>query len=145
MPRRLTVRPSRSAAIAVSRHAVRAQRLVYIACANRALRYKHGRSRIVYIGTTKAGVRRIAASAAQKAETLLHHRGVRALAFYVVTCASRPRVRTWLKLERALILAFREQFGEVPAGNKHGRSAFWTDEAWYFSIRRLRAVIRQYS
>jgi hypothetical protein len=119
--------------------------LVYIAVANRLVKYRHGRSRIVYIGTTRAGIARIAASAASKARLLLGERGVKQLAFYVVTCPPRPRVRTWHKLERGLILAFREMHGQVPIGNKQGKNIFWDDEAWYFSIPRLRRVIEQYS
>ena len=43
------------------------QRMVYVLRADKSIRYKEGRSRIVYIGETERGTRRPAGSAASKA------------------------------------------------------------------------------
>ncbi len=145
MPRKLTIRTTSQPAVVVARAAIRSNKLVYIACANKAIRYPRGRSKIVYIGTTQRGVRRITGSAANQAERLLRMRGVRELEFYVVTCASRAAVRSWQKLERGLILAFKDRFGGPPVGNRQGKNIFWDDELWYFTLRRLRRVIDYYS
>lgn len=71
MANRLTIKTYRKPAVIINRSAVVTERLVYIAVANKSLRYRYGRSRIVYIGTTKAGASRIAASAAAKAKKML--------------------------------------------------------------------------
>src|SRR5258708_5787212 len=101
-------------AITISRAAYAAEELVYIAVANKQIRYGHGPSCIVYFGTTKRGARRIAGSAAWKAETLLQHYGLRELKFYVVTCGAGASTKAARKLERALIIRFRERFGAPP-------------------------------
>ena len=145
MPKKLTIRTTSQPAVVVARPAMRAKKLVYIACANKLIRYRHGRSKIVYVGTTRRGVRRIAGSAAHQAERLLNERGVRELEFYVVTCASRPGLQSWQKLERGLILAFKDLYGEPPVGNHQGKNIFWHDELWYFTLRRLRNVVAYYS
>ena len=88
---------------------------------------------------------RIAASAASKANEMLALHGVRELEFYVVTCKPRKHVKTWTKLERALILTFREKFGEVPKCNQHGKQMKWTDELKYFTTARLRTVVEKFS
>jgi hypothetical protein len=107
-------------------------------------RYRYGRSRIAYIGTTKRGARRIAASAASKADEMLDLHGVKELQFYVVSCRSRQRVKTWHKLERALLLTFREIYGEIPWCNAQGAKLKWKDELQYFTHKRLRGVIGKY-
>jgi hypothetical protein len=131
--------------IVVSRAALRERHLVYVACANKLIKYRHGRSRIVYIGTTKNGIFRIAASAARTAKRFLYNHGVRSLECFVVACHRRPGIRTWKKLERALLLAFKDVFGQVPIGNTQGKNAFWDDELSYFKLRRLRTVVSAHS
>ena len=118
---------------------------MYLAVANKRVHYPFGSSYIVYIGTTKAGASRIAASAAAKASEMLALHGVRQLEFYVVTCRSRKHVKTWTKLERGLILTFRHMMGEIPRCNWHGRGIKWTDELTYFTEGRLRDIIERFS
>ncbi len=142
---RLTISSYRKPAVIISRSAVARDHLVYIAVANKPMRYRYGRSRIVYIGTTRAGASRIAQSAAGKANHMLALHGVTHLQFYVVSCPRRQRVQTWKKLERGLLLCFREQFGEVPECNTQGRRMKWRDELKYFTERRMRSVIFKYS
>lgn len=145
MAKRLTIKTTRQPAVVVSRTAVHSDHLVYLACANSMHRYPHGRSRIVYIGTTKNGVDRVASSAARTARKFLNHRGVKTLEFFVVTCKRRPGVKAWRKLERGLLLAFKAEFGAVPHGNTQGKNAHWEDELDYFKYSRLGKVIREYS
>lgn len=142
---KLTIQSSSAAAVTITRAAVKSEKLVYVAVANRSLPYEYGRSRIAYIGTTRHGAHRMAASAANKAKEMLDLHGVKELCFFTVTCKSRQNVRSWAKLERALLLVFREKFGEIPECNTQGSRMKWTDELTYFTRQRLEAVIHQYS
>lgn len=145
MARKLTIKTGRRPAVVITRAALAHDRLVYLALTNRPFRYPHGRSRIAYIGTTKRGARRIAASAASKADAMLALRGVKELRFYVVSCRSRQGVRTWHRLERALLLTFRELHGAIPCCNKQGGRMKWRDELEYFTLKRLRGIIARYA
>ncbi len=131
-------------AITITRNAIKADKLVYVAQANKAIRYKYGESRIVYIGTTKAGARRIAQSAASKAEELLRLYGVRTLQFYTVTSTKIPGLKSWRLLERALILRFRERFGEPPKSNIIGKRMKWNDELEYLTHKKLDDIINHH-
>jgi hypothetical protein len=143
--RKLTIKVGRRPAIVITRAALQHDRLVYLALTNHPFRYLYGRSRIAYIGTTKRGARRIAASAASKADRMLALHGVKELRFYVVSCRSRQGVRTWHRLERALLLTFREMHGEIPRCNSQGKRMKWRDELEYFTLKRLRAVLTKYA
>ena len=77
MARKRSIKASRKPAIVITRHGLGRNKLVYVAKANKPRKYRYGRSAIVYIGTTKAGVKRIADSAAAKAELLLRDHGVK--------------------------------------------------------------------
>jgi len=129
----------------MTHHAVRDDRLVYVVVANKSTRYPHGDSRIVYIGTTKLGVHRIASSTAWLACEMFDVHGVWKLDVYVVTCRRRQKVKTWRKLERGLLLMFRQDFGDVPRCNYQGTNMRWTDERDYFTEQGLRAAIQTYT
>jgi hypothetical protein len=145
MRKRLRVRAAGKPAVVIHRRAIRQDRVVYIALANKRSEYPRGRSKIVYIGTTKAGASRIAASAASKARELLGLRGVTRLEFHVVSSRPRQRVKTWRKLERGLLLCFREMHGAVPTCNTHGKRMKWRDELKYFTKARLRSIVERYA
>ncbi len=108
--------------------ATKVRRLVYLLVASRPLRYGRGYSRIIYIGTTGHGVRRIASSASKHivgaGEQL---KGLRRLDAYVVWARSRKGPPTrhgmnfWNIPERALLIRFRERYGEPPLLNRAGR------------------------
>lgn len=142
--KKLTIRTAARPALVISRPAFAAERLVYVAVANKPLKYPHGKSCVAYIGTTRAGAARIAASAAYRAKDLLALHGVTSLSFFVVTCAARQRVKSWRKLEVGLILAFRELYGGVPKCNTKGKNQKWTDELEYFTRSRLESVLKKY-
>jgi hypothetical protein len=142
---KLTVQTTKKPAVTITRHATKSKELVYIAVANRPVKYPDGEPRIVYIGTTKNGAERIAASAAKKAGDMLGIFGVSHLEFFVVTSSPHGPIKTWLKLERGLLLVFREKFGTQPRCNFVGKKMKWSDELEYFTRYRLDGIIDQYS
>lgn len=132
-------------ALEVGRSALLSRSLVYVAVANKAVKYPWGRSRIAYIGTTGVGGARIFTSAAALSPRALYLHGVKILRFYPITCGLRRKVKTWRKLERGLILKFRERFGAIPKLNTQGKNFRWKDEKDYFTDGGLASVIEHYS
>ena len=130
--RRLRARLNKSVPLTVRRTDVKTARFAYVVVASKPYEYPFGRSPIVWIGTTRRGLTRIAESVASVAEEVLNLHGVLAFDVRVVTCPPRRRVRTWRKLERALLLRFREKFGEVPLFNQQGKKMRERDEFKYF-------------
>jgi hypothetical protein len=118
-----------------------ANKMVYVLVQDRKHQYRNGRSSVVYIGTTKNGRDRIAQSAAYRADAIFGGRGVREFRARVITCRPRQNVRTWVKLERALLLTFRDMYGQVPALNIHGKRIKALDELRYFRDDRLRFIL----
>lgn len=126
----------------VTRIALGKKKLVYVIRAQKSLRYPWGRSRIAYIGTTKHGMARFAQSAAAKAESVLNLYGVREMEVSIITCGSRPNVKTWVKLERALLFVFRRTYGDIPKCNTVGKGFREKDEFRYVSPRRVERVLQ---
>ncbi len=145
MPRKLSIREARKPAVVINRSAIQRDRVVYIAVANKPSRYAYGRSKIVYIGTTKTGASRVAQSAAGKARDLLALHGVTHLEFHVISCAPRQKVKTWQKLERGQLLTFRHIYGQIPKSDTQGKRMKWRDERKYFTEARLRSIVEKYS
>ena len=143
--RRLTIRLRNREAARITRECIRSKRLVYVILADKKLQYASGRSRIAYIGTTRKGTSRVLGSLAFRAKTILRWRGVRECHVKVVTCASRHGVQTWRKLERALLVVFKELYGEVPRCNTHGARMKPRDAFDYFKCSRVRNVIDELS
>jgi len=108
---------------------------------NKKIKYPTGRSRIAYIGTTKKGIERISQSVAARADNVLGIHGVDEFKARVVTCKPRQNVKTWQKLERALLLMFKECYGQVPKLNVHGKKMQETDEFEYFVKKRIQTII----
>ena len=128
-------------AIEVTRIAIGNQKLVYALIADRKFRHPYGRSSIAYIGTTKRGFERVAGSIAYLAEDIFSEYGVKKIIARIITCKPRSAVKTWVKLERAMLLMFREIYGEVPPLNWQGHKIKETNEFEYFSRDKLRAVV----
>lgn len=144
MIRRLNLSLKGQHALEVTRIAVGNQKLVYVLIADKTFSYPHGRkSAIAYIGTTKKGVARVAGSAAERAQEILSLHGVKKVIARIVTCGTRQKVKTWLKLERALLLEFRSAYGSVPKCNSHGKNMVETDEFSYFSRDAMRKLIQR--
>jgi len=55
-----------------------------------------------------------------KDEHLLSGYGIRHLEARIIRCGRKQAVETWRKLERALLLKFRESYGKIPLANKAG-------------------------
>ena len=112
MARRLMPAYSRKPLLTVTRQAIQEEYVVYLILSNRPITYKRGASKIVYIGTTKKGIVRIARSTAARALSALRCYGVQQLDVHTVTCDGRQGVRTWEILERAMLLTFKALYGE---------------------------------
>ena len=121
------------------------EKLVYVLVANKKLQYKNARSSIVYIGTTKNGGSRIAQSVAIRAKRILGLHGVTEFQARTVSCKPRQRVKMWHKLERAMLLCFKEIFGQTPECNVQGKNFVETDEFEYFAKTRIKRVLEDLS
>jgi len=122
--------------------------VVYLLVSNRPERYPRGRSRIVYVGRTRNGIKRIAASAANKiTEALENLRGVRRLRAFIVWTNPLAKERRHLPyvLERAILLSFRQEFGTVPRLNRQGIRIRIKDEFAYFRERAVHRIVIRYS
>ena len=141
MPKRLTVSLKRGHAMQVTRVSIGKKRLVYVIVTKNPLKYPWGRSRIAYIGTTKKGMVRIAHSIANKSHEVLCLHGVRECFARIITCPPRPRVKTWVKLERALLIVFLHKYGALPKCNTQGKHTKARDEFAYFRRDRLEKLL----
>lgn len=139
MPRRLIPNVKSVHALEMTRIAVGNQKLVYVLVADRSFAYEHGKkSKIAYIGTTKNGAARIAGSTADKAKEILNEYGVTKVTARILTCKPRRNVRTWKKLETALLIVFRSEYGRVPLWNSQGKKLKDGDIFHYFSRETVR-------
>jgi hypothetical protein len=144
-PRRIKLSLKRDHAIQATRVSIGNLKLVYVLISDKRLKYKNGKSRIAYIGTTRKGAARIAQSVAARAEKILSTKGVRSFHARIVTCRPRKKVKTWLKLERALLIQFKAIYGEVPRCNTHGKNMKPINEFNMFAERGIRNVIEELS
>ncbi|MCK4946490.1 MAG: hypothetical protein KAS59_09535 [Alphaproteobacteria bacterium] len=146
MAKKLTIKTVKDPVLQIYQHVLKEDKLVYIAVANKKIKYKNGKSsRIVYIGRTERGVKRIAKSAAVRAEKLLKIHGLKHLEFYIITSEKKQKLETWKKLESAAILAFRGEYGQVPKGNINGKNKEVTDEFEYFERERILKILEKHS
>lgn len=142
---KLTVNLRKGAAMRVTRVSVGRKKLVYVLVAGKPQKYPLRPSRVVYIGTTKKGIARIAQSVAARANRALALHGVKELAVRVITCAPRPNVKTWFKLERAMLTRFRGMYGALPRLNKYGPKSRLHPHRSYFSTDRLERILEELS
>lgn len=144
---KLKIRFRKDPALSITRKAIKDVKLCYIACANKEIPYSwQKRSKIVYIGTTKKGAGRVAASAAYRAPDILGKHGINYCDFYIVTCSSRQGApETWTTLERDLILTFKKLFGKVPLCNAQYKNEDPNKLSNKFSESRLINVIEEFS
>jgi hypothetical protein len=120
--------------------------MVYILVANKSYKYPSGRrSRIVYIGTTGKGARRPATSAVDKAsEAFAELRGVTKIEAHIATCAARKRVKTWERLEDALLAAFHALYFELPPYNKKKGAVRFVEDVTLFREKALRKLLLEF-
>lgn len=139
----MRVSVNRKPAMTVYRNVLKHKKLVYVLAARIPIKYDNGRSRILYIGTTKKGISRIAASVAHRSKTILKQWGVRQLDVHVVSCEKRPGLKSWALLERALVAQFRSLYFEIPLCNiqlKNKRPSKHLDKL--FKRRALEKILR---
>lgn len=139
--RKLAVNLKPGHAMQVTRVSIGRKKLVYVILADIALKYRWGRSKIAYIGTTKKGVDRIAQSVAAKSNVIFSLRGVREFTVRIVSCQPCPAVKTWQKLERALLFVFLRKYGSLPKCNTQGEHIKQQDVFKYFNRDRLVKVL----
>jgi hypothetical protein len=108
-------------AMTVHRRILTKDRIVYLLVGRKPFKYSGGRSRIAYIGTSKRGARRIASSAAHRADEVFSKRGSRQMDVFIASCEARPGLKSWAYLERALLANFLAQYQELPFCNKQGK------------------------
>ncbi len=130
--------------VIVERTVVDRAKPVYFHVVNRLIRYRYGRNRTVYIGTTRKGQERIMSSIGDRAEDAFDIWGVTRVEVHEIGCNPRQKVQTWRKLERACLLTFRELYGEVPYFNSQGRAMETDDEFEYFNAAQVRSFIRKW-
>ena len=119
----LRIRCSKTPLLTVHRSRRWKRRMVYILVANKSYAYNSGeRSHIIYIGTTGKGARRPATSAVDKAsEAFGELHGVRETNVHIATCRGVQAMKTWERLESALLATFRELHFELPMYNNKER------------------------
>lgn len=125
----------------VTKVSIGKDKLVYAILADKKVSYPTGRSRVVYLGTTKKGIGRIARSVAARAKDILDIHGVQEFTVRVITCHPRKNVKTWFKLERAMLLVFKDIYGKIPRCNKQGKRMKERDEFKYFRRKRIERIL----
>src|ERR1700722_1038813 len=88
--RKLNVGP-KSEILRITRINLTSERLVYVLVANKQFSYTHGKSLIVYIATTRKGIKRIAESAAHHADDILGRHGITEVSARVIACKGRKQ------------------------------------------------------
>jgi hypothetical protein len=118
--------------------------MVYVVLANRPAHYVGGKSRVVYIGTTKKGEGRPASNAAKKSlDAFEELHGTKSTQVVILITQKRQNVETWALLESALLVVFKSLYGDLPHFNKRlerFRRVEQVEE--YFREKRLRKILR---
>ncbi|HUC35939.1 MAG TPA: hypothetical protein VMR97_02320 [Acidimicrobiales bacterium] len=139
--RRLNVMVKWPPAMSVTRLAGSPRKLCYVVTANKIVAYSTGRSKVVYIGATDEGLTRLVNAVSARTEEILANHDLTHFEAHVVSCKAVPRVDTWRKLERALLLTFRDLYGQPPLCNRRGAGIQEEDEFTYFTRERIRNVL----
>ena len=118
---RLMPTVGKRSAMTLHRNILKRKKVVYLVIAPKPIRYKFGRSRIAYIGTTEKGADRVAPSGAHRAQQVFDLRGFRELDVFVVSSKGGPGKVAWPKvLEGALLATFFREYMQLPLCNKVG-------------------------
>lgn len=141
MTSRLRISLKKTPAMTVTRVTLAAEKLVYVICANRPIRYLRCKSPVVYVGTTQKGAQRTAQSVAFRADSVLGTHGVTTFDVRILTTKARRGIKTWRLLERALLIGFRERYGEVPRCNIHGKGYVADREFVVFSRNKIGKIL----
>ncbi len=151
MPRKRHVNEVYDPVLSATVSATDFDELVYLLVANRPYKYDKGSSRIVYVGTTTAGMWRVLSSASEKIHNgrgELH--GFRRLDAYIIWSSTRKGPKSYKKkkiyklLERAVLISFREKYGSVPILNKQGKNIEAEFEFDVFFQSRIDTIVARY-
>jgi hypothetical protein len=142
----LRVRVSKESALTIDRSRMWKKRLVYVLVANKKFRYPSGRrTHVLYIGTTGKGAKRPAASAVEKAMSIFGDvHGVKQIGVYLLNSGSRQSVRTWQKLESALLAVFWQTYFALPRENKKRGEYIKEEDIRYFRRENLLRILRAF-
>lgn len=140
-PRRLSVMVKWPPAVSVTRLPGGPLKLCYVVTANKIVAYTSGRSKVVFIGATEEGLGRLVTTVAARTDEIFANHDLTHFDAHVVTCKSVARTDTSHKLERALLITFRELYGQPPLCNRHGGGIQEEDEFSYFTRERIRNVL----
>lgn len=106
--------------------------------------YSKTLSRIVYIGMTKGGAKRIAESAANHITGAIDNDILKLEAFaYTVNRQEKEKKSLPALLEAALLTRHRERFGALPALNRRGGSGEETEA--YFTMQAVDKILDRHS
>jgi hypothetical protein len=132
-------------AMTVHRRILTKDRIVYLLVGKKSFKYKGGRSRIAYIGTSKRGARRIASSAAHRADEVFSRWGSRQMDVFIASCEARPGLKSWRYLERALLANFLAQYHELPFYNKQGKRYKFDEKLQrMFKLKALYGILMEF-
>lgn len=140
LERRLSVMVKWPPAMTVTRVSTGNKKLCYVVTVNKIVRYQKGRTKVVYIGGTDEGLDHLVTATAGRASQILASHDITHFDAHVITCKSHGGVATWHKLERAMLLAFTDLYGEKPLCNPFGAGKE-TDEFKYFARERIINVL----
>ena len=140
MGRRLTPKLISGSALKIFRPAISTKNMVYLFVGNKSYKYPWEKSRVIYIGTSSRGIKRITESVANRGKVLSEH-GFKEFEVRIVVCPKRQKVSTWKLLESAFLIVFREKFGGIPFLNKKGGKLKERGEWLYFSKVTIRKIL----
>ena len=132
--------------MSIMRDALESECVSYIILANRRMQYRNGGSKIIYIGETMDGIRRVAESTASRTKIFKEH-GVKEIKTYIISCEPRQREREMWEdvqnLERAMLKVFEELYGEIPKLNRNGAGPRAQDALNCFSETRIHQILQR--
>jgi hypothetical protein len=141
----MKVHLSSKPAMTLHRRILTKDRIVYLLVGKKTFKYDGGRSRIAYIGTSKRGARRIASSAAQRAEEVFSKWGSRQMDIFIASCSARPGLKSWKYLERALLAQFLAWYQELPFCNKQGQKYKFDEKLQkMFKLKALYGILMRF-
>jgi hypothetical protein len=144
-------------ALVVERSTASPQSAVYLLVANKPLKYgANGKSKIVYVGKTDRGMKRVHESAAAKAGTIFKTStnpqgisGIVRLSAYTYSFAAPVNSQNWpwapsVMLERAFLIRFKAKYGVPPISNDQRNAMMATVEFQYFNISAIDNVLNTF-
>ena len=129
----------------VHRRIIKKDKLVYLLVAPKPAKYPNGKSRILYVGTTSKGVKRIAGSAAHRAQEILESWGLRQMDVHIVSCKARQGLQSWGLLEDAILAQFRTRYFSLPRFNKQGQKLWFNSKLKkLFKLETIDSVLSEF-